>query len=151
MTHPPPPPLHCVYSLSRYFGRKVQLGPANRQQKLGLVWRNRKKISQIINDYLCLPFFLLIILWFKPSLLVCNQRQRKRILVYKAPDFLASRPNWVPPPPRKRVRLPPRSLRGGGASFASGEGGGRTQFGRLDGKPDTLYIQARITKFIYTI
>jgi hypothetical protein len=46
-----------VYSLSRYFGR-----PANRRQKLGLVWKNRKKISQIINDYLCLPFFLLIIL-----------------------------------------------------------------------------------------
>jgi hypothetical protein len=36
---------------------------ANRGEKLGLVWRNRKKISQIINDYLCLPFFLLIILW----------------------------------------------------------------------------------------
>jgi hypothetical protein len=36
---------------------------ANRLQKLGLVWRNRKKISQIINDYLHLPFFLLIILW----------------------------------------------------------------------------------------
>jgi hypothetical protein len=36
---------------------------ANRQQKLGLVWRNRKKISQIIKDYFCLPFFLLIILW----------------------------------------------------------------------------------------
>ncbi len=56
-----------MYSLSRYFGRKVQLGPANRRQKLGLVWRNRKKISQIINDYLCLPFFLLIILWEKSS------------------------------------------------------------------------------------
>jgi hypothetical protein len=37
---------------------------ANRGEKLDLVWRNRKKISQIINDYLCLPFFLLIILWF---------------------------------------------------------------------------------------
>jgi hypothetical protein len=35
---------------------------ANRGEKLGLVWRNRKKISQIINDFLCLPFFLLIIL-----------------------------------------------------------------------------------------
>jgi hypothetical protein len=35
----------------------------NRQQKLGLVWRNRKKISQIIEDYFYLPFFLLIILW----------------------------------------------------------------------------------------
>jgi hypothetical protein len=35
---------------------------ANRGEKLGLVWKNRKKISQIINDYLYLPFFLLIIL-----------------------------------------------------------------------------------------
>jgi hypothetical protein len=36
---------------------------ANRQQKLGFVWRNRKKISQINKDNFCLPFFLLIILW----------------------------------------------------------------------------------------
>jgi hypothetical protein len=36
---------------------------ANIRQKLGLVWRNRKKISQIIKDYCYLPFFLLIILW----------------------------------------------------------------------------------------
>jgi hypothetical protein len=35
---------------------------ANRRQKLGLVWRNRKKISQITKDYFYLPFFLLIIL-----------------------------------------------------------------------------------------
>jgi hypothetical protein len=39
---------------------------ANRQQKLGLVWRNRKKISQSIKDYFYLPFFLLIILWPEP-------------------------------------------------------------------------------------
>jgi hypothetical protein len=32
----------------------------NRWQKLGLVWRNRKKISQIINDYLYLPFFFFL-------------------------------------------------------------------------------------------
>jgi hypothetical protein len=38
---------------------------ANIRQKLGLVWRNRKKISQIIKDYFYLPFFLLIILWFE--------------------------------------------------------------------------------------
>jgi hypothetical protein len=38
------------------------LDHANRGEKLGLVWRNRKKISQIIKDYLYLPFFLLIIL-----------------------------------------------------------------------------------------
>ena len=36
---------------------------ANIRQKLGLVWRNRKKISQIIKDYFYLLFFLLIILW----------------------------------------------------------------------------------------
>ncbi len=35
---------------------------ANRRQKLGLVWRIRKKISQITKDYFYLPFFLLIIL-----------------------------------------------------------------------------------------
>jgi hypothetical protein len=35
---------------------------ADRRQKLGLVWRNRKKISQIVKDYFYLPFFLLIIL-----------------------------------------------------------------------------------------
>jgi hypothetical protein len=40
---------------------------ANRRKKLGWVWRNRKKISQIIKDYFCLPFFLLIILWEKLS------------------------------------------------------------------------------------
>jgi hypothetical protein len=35
-----------------------------------LVWRNRKKISQIIKDYFYLPFFLLIILWVSPSDLI---------------------------------------------------------------------------------
>jgi hypothetical protein len=30
-----------------------------------LVWRNRKKISQIINAYLYLPFFRIIILWIQ--------------------------------------------------------------------------------------
>jgi hypothetical protein len=39
---------------------------ANIRQKLGLVWRNRKKISQIIKDYFFLPFFLLIILCITP-------------------------------------------------------------------------------------
>ncbi len=44
---------------------KFSWDQANRGKKLGLVWRNRKKISQTINDYLCLLFFLLIILWWK--------------------------------------------------------------------------------------
>jgi hypothetical protein len=30
-----------------------------------LVWRNRKKINQIINGYLYFPFFLLIIIWIR--------------------------------------------------------------------------------------
>jgi hypothetical protein len=38
-------------------------GTKQTEGNLGLVWRNRKKISQIINDYLYLPFFILIILW----------------------------------------------------------------------------------------
>jgi hypothetical protein len=41
-------------------GEKSTWDQANRWQKLGLVWRNRKKISQIINDYLYIPFCLLI-------------------------------------------------------------------------------------------
>ncbi len=40
---------------------KSSWGQANIRQKHGLVWRNRKKISQIIKDYF---YFLLIILWF---------------------------------------------------------------------------------------
>jgi hypothetical protein len=40
---------------------------ANPQQKLGLVWRNTKKISQIIKDNFYLPFFLSIILWGRES------------------------------------------------------------------------------------
>ncbi len=38
-------------------------------EKLGLVWRNWKKISQIINDYVHLPFFLSFILCFTQNLI----------------------------------------------------------------------------------
>jgi hypothetical protein len=41
---------------------KSRWDQANRRLKPGLVWRNRKKISQIFKDYFYLPFFLLIIL-----------------------------------------------------------------------------------------
>jgi hypothetical protein len=56
-------------------GERVQDGKKQEWQKCpagtrqtdsknwGLVWRNKKKISQIIKDYFHLPFFLLIILW----------------------------------------------------------------------------------------
>ncbi len=42
--------------------RNVHLGPGKQRGNLGLVWRNRKQISQIINDYINLTFFLLIVL-----------------------------------------------------------------------------------------
>ncbi len=43
----------------------AEMSSWDRWEKVGLVWRNRKKISQIINDYLYLPFFLFIILWLQ--------------------------------------------------------------------------------------
>ncbi len=52
--------------LLQWLKQERQESPAGTRQtdgkKLGLVWRNRKKISQIIKDYFYLPFFLLIIL-----------------------------------------------------------------------------------------
>jgi hypothetical protein len=50
---------------------------ANR--RVVLVWRNRKKISQIINDYLYLPFFLLIILWPEPRICTIYRTQAASI------------------------------------------------------------------------
>jgi hypothetical protein len=38
-------------------GGSVAMDSGKQRGKLGLVWINRKKISQIINDYLYLPFF----------------------------------------------------------------------------------------------
>ncbi len=43
-----------------------------------MVWRNRKKISQIINDYPYLPFFLLIILCF-----ALIKKENQIFLIYK--------------------------------------------------------------------
>jgi hypothetical protein len=45
---------------------------ANKGEKLGLVWRSRKKINKIINYNRYLPFFLLIILWHTVSRLICR-------------------------------------------------------------------------------
>jgi hypothetical protein len=58
---------YVLFCLIPYF-----MDQANRRQKLGLVWRIRKKISQIIKDYFYLPFFLLIILWV--ALIESNMR-----------------------------------------------------------------------------
>jgi hypothetical protein len=47
-----------------------------------MVWRNRKKISQIINDdYLCLQFFLLIILLGTLYTLQIHGPQNKRTVL----------------------------------------------------------------------
>jgi hypothetical protein len=54
---------------------KFSWDQANRRQKQGLIWRNRKKISQIIKEYCYLPFFLLIILCPLPSNVVFGGRQ----------------------------------------------------------------------------
>jgi hypothetical protein len=54
--------LHCTAETESEVAEKSSWDQANRGEKLGLDWTNRKKISQIINDCLYLPFFLLIIL-----------------------------------------------------------------------------------------
>ncbi len=65
---------------------------------------------------------------------------RKGINLHKVPECLSLRRNWVPPPPPPyRVCLPPGYPKDGRATLAYGWGGGRTQFGRLDRKPGTLY------------
>ncbi len=59
--------IHIWESVQDEKKQERQKCPAGTRQKgsknWGLVWRNRKKISQIIKDYFHLPFFLLIILW----------------------------------------------------------------------------------------
>jgi hypothetical protein len=55
--------IHVTAEIETGMAGKFSWDQANRRQKLGLVWRIRKKISQIIKDYFCLLFFLLIILW----------------------------------------------------------------------------------------
>jgi hypothetical protein len=58
----------------------------------------------------------------------------------RVPEYLFHRRNWVPHPlPRQRVCLPPWIQKGGGKHSLAGEGGGGTQFGRLDRKPGTEY------------
>ncbi len=55
----------CILKRLQRLKQEWQKSPAGTNQnttKLGLVWRNIKKISQIIKDYFYLPFFLLIIL-----------------------------------------------------------------------------------------
>ncbi len=56
-------PVKQTSEIETGLAEKSSWDQANIWQKLGLVWRNRKKISQIIKDSFYLPFFLLIILW----------------------------------------------------------------------------------------
>ncbi len=58
---------------------------------------------------------------------------RKGLIVYRAPEFLSSRPHWVTPPPPLQGSGPPPP------QDPSGGGGGGTQFWRLDRNPDILY------------
>jgi hypothetical protein len=57
-----------IENIETGMAKKSRWDQANRRKKLGLVWRNRKKISQIIKDYFYFPFFLLIILCLQPLL-----------------------------------------------------------------------------------
>ncbi len=49
--------------LKRELQKSPALGPGKQTAKTWFGLENRKKISQIINAYLYLPFFLLIVLW----------------------------------------------------------------------------------------
>jgi hypothetical protein len=73
---------------------KASWDQANRQQKLGLVWRNRKKISQIIKDYFYLPFFLLIILWVKLINLLARRALSGAVVAMHVLALLAERPSF---------------------------------------------------------
>jgi hypothetical protein len=56
--------LKTLQRLKQEWQKSPALGPGKQmEKKLGLIWRNREKISQTINY---LPFFLLIILWCRP-------------------------------------------------------------------------------------
>ncbi len=69
---------------------KSSLDQANILQKLGLVWRNRKKSSQIIKAYFYLPFLLLVILWIQRNFYfsLLNSLGRK---------------SYLPPPSRSKT------------------------------------------------
>jgi hypothetical protein len=57
-------PVKETAEIEKGVAEKSSLDQENIRQKQGLVWRNRKKISQIIKDYFYLPFFLLITVFY---------------------------------------------------------------------------------------
>jgi hypothetical protein len=48
-------PVKETAEIETEMAEKSSWDQTNKQQKLGLVWRNRKKISQIIKDFFYLP------------------------------------------------------------------------------------------------
>jgi hypothetical protein len=64
--------LKTLKKLKQEWQKSPALGPGKQTEKLGLVWRNRKKISQIINAYLYLPFFILIIYAMSKGFVTAN-------------------------------------------------------------------------------
>ncbi len=133
---------------------------ANRGEKLGLVWRNRKKISQIINDYLYLPFFLLIILspppphirffqldftifhGLKPHTTTQTRQHTTPQSIGRVLSFSPVVGIGTPPTPHPKASVsPPLWFRGGGAHSLAREGVGESEFRRWDIRCGTLYIQ----------
>jgi hypothetical protein len=85
---------------------------ANRWQKLVSVWRNRKKISQIIKEYFYLPFCLLIILFSYPVTHLSRKiKMTKTTTLYLALRIYPERRPRRIGPDRRLARL---SWRGGG-------------------------------------
>jgi hypothetical protein len=65
---------------------------------------------------------------------------RKEIILYRVPEFLSSRLNWVPPSlPNLCQFVSPQDPRRGD-TLAFGRGGGGTQFRQLDRNSRTLYV-----------
>ncbi len=63
-------------------------------------------------------------------------------ILHRGPERLSLRQNWVPQVPTPFPAsecVSPLDPKGGKQHSLAGEGLGRTQFGRMERKPDTLY------------
>jgi hypothetical protein len=85
---------------------------ADTGEKLGLAWRSRKKISQIINNYLYLAFFPLIILCsqyfpsISPSFPSLPRSLPPSLLRSLAPSLYLSFPHFLAPSPSLHLSFP---------------------------------------------
>jgi hypothetical protein len=60
--------LKTLQRLKQEWQKSLALEPGKQMAKLGLFWRNRKKVSQISNAYLCLPLLTVLPLnYFMPN------------------------------------------------------------------------------------